>query len=139
MIFIIAILKKVTGSGYQAAVLSPLVKEVYTIEIVESLAKSATERLIHLGYDNVTVKWGDGYKGWVEQAPFDCIIVTAAPDQVPKALIDQLKISGRMVIPVGKYYQELKVITKIKKGIEEESIIPVRFVPMVHPEKSIFH
>ena len=128
-----------TGSGYQAAVLSPLVKAVYTIEIVQLLAESAGKLLKTLGYDNVTVKWGDGYQGWPEHAPFDCIIVTAAPDQVPKALVEQLKIGGRLVIPVGSYYQELKVIIKEKDGIKEESIIPVRFVPMVHPEKPIFH
>ena len=128
-----------TGSGYQAAILSPLVKEVYTIEIVESLAESAKERLINLGYDNVIVKWGDGYKGWPEHAPFDCVIVTAAPEYIPKALVEQLKVGGRLVIPVGSFYQELKVITKEKDGIKEESIIPVRFVPMVHPEKPIFH
>ena len=126
-----------TGSGYQAAVLSPLAKEIYTIEIVRSLAEGAGELLKTLGYDNVTVKWGDGYEGWVEHAPFDCVIVTAAPVQVPKALIEQLKIGGRMVIPVGSIYQELKVFIKGKDGIEEESIIPVRFVPMVHPTQSI--
>ena len=126
-----------TGSGYQAAVLSPLAKEIYTIEIVRSLAEGAGELLKTLGYDNVTVKWGDGYEGWVEHAPFDCVIVTAAPVQVPKALIEQLKIGGRMVIPVGSFYQELKVFIKGKDGIEEESIIPVRFVPMVHPTQSI--
>jgi protein-L-isoaspartate(D-aspartate) O-methyltransferase len=126
-----------TGSGYQAAVLSPLVKHVYTIEIVRSLAEGAGELLKTLGYDNVTVKWGDGYEGWVEHAPFDCVIVTAAPVQVPKALIEQLKIGGRMVIPMGSFYQELKVFIKEKDGIEEESIIPVRFVPMVHPTQSI--
>jgi len=123
-----------TGSGYQAAVLSPLVKAVYTIEIVQLLAESAGKLLKTLGYDNVTVKWGDGYQGWPEHAPFDCIIVTAAPDQIPKALVEQLKIGGRLVIPVGSYYQELKVIIKEKDGIKEESIIPVRFVPMVHPD-----
>ena len=126
-----------TGSGYQAAVLSPLAKEIYTIEIVRSLAEGADKLLKMLGYNNVTVKWGDGYKGWVEHAPFDCVIVTAAPVQVPKALIEQLKIGGRMVIPVGSFYQELKVFIKGKDGIEEESIIPVRFVPMVHPAQSI--
>ena len=126
-----------TGSGYQAAVLSPLAKEIYTIEIVRSLAEGAGKLLKTLGYNNVTVKWGDGYKGWVEHAPFDCVIVTAAPVQVPKALIEQLKIGGRMVIPVGSFYQELKVFIKGKDGIEEESIIPVRFVPMVHPTQSI--
>ena len=126
-----------TGSGYQAAVLSPLAKEIYTIEIVRSLAEGAGELLKTLGYDNVTVKWGDGYEGWIEHAPLDCVIVTAAPVQVPKALIEQLKIGGRMVIPVGSFYQELKVFIKEKDGIEEESIIPVRFVPMVHPTQSI--
>ena len=125
-----------TGSGYQAAVLSPLVKEVFTIEIVKSLADSAKKRIIQLGSENVTVKWGDGYKGWIEYAPFDRVIVTAAPDKVPQALIDQMKIDGLMVIPVGTYYQELKVITKISENeTKEESIIPVRFVPMVHPVK----
>lgn len=125
-----------TGSGYQAAVLSPLVKVVYTIEIVKLLADSTKKRIKKLGYENVTVKWGDGYKGWIEHAPYDRIIVTAAPDKVPQALIDQLKIGGLMVIPVGAYYQELKVFTKINEiEIKEESIIPVRFVPMVHPEE----
>ena len=127
-----------TGSGYQAAVLSVLTQEVYTIEIVQSLAESAMERLKKLGYDNVLVKWGDGYQGWTEHAPFDRIIVTAAPDQLPSALIDQLKIGGYLVIPVGTYYQQLKVITKLNENqIEEENIIPVRFVPMVHPKDSI--
>jgi protein-L-isoaspartate(D-aspartate) O-methyltransferase len=125
-----------TGSGYQAAVLSPLVKVVYTIEIVKLLADSTKKRIKKLGYENVTVKWGDGYKGWIEHAPYDRIIVTAAPDKVPQALIDQLKIGGLMVIPVGAYYQELKVFTKINEiEIKKESIIPVRFVPMVHPEE----
>ena len=127
-----------TGSGYQAAVLSPLVKEVFTIEIVRPLANSARKLINNLGYKNVTVKWGDGYKGWIEHAPYDRVIVTAAPDQVPQALIDQMKIGGLLVIPVGTYYQELKVITKIsEQETEEKSIIPVRFVPMVHPEKVI--
>ena len=127
-----------TGSGYQAAVLSPLVKEVFTIEIVRPLANSARKLIKNLGYENVTVKWGDGYKGWVEHAPYDRVIVTAAPDQVPQALIGQMKIGGLLVIPVGTYYQELKVITKIsEQEIEEKSIIPVRFVPMVHSESVI--
>ena len=127
-----------TGSGYQAAVLSPLAKEVFTIEIVKPLANNAKKQLKNLGYENVTVKWGDGYKGWIEHAPYDRVIVTAAPDQVPQALIDQMKIGGLLVIPVGTYYQELKVITKIsEQETEEKSIIPVRFVPMVHPEKVI--
>jgi len=89
-------------------------------------------------YKNVTVKWGDGYEGWIEHAPYDRVIVTAAPDQVPQALVDQMKIGGLLVIPVGTYYQELKVITKIsEQETEEKSIIPVRFVPMVHPENVI--
>lgn len=119
-----------TGSGYQAAILGEIVKEVYTIEIIESLANSAEEKLEELGYDNVHVKCGDGYWGWPEHAPFDAIIVTAAPDEVPQPLIDQLKEGGRLVIPVGEVYQELIVVTKTKKGIKRESIIPVRFVPM---------
>ncbi len=121
------------GSGYQAAVLSKIGVMVYTIEIVRPLAVTGEERLKKLGYKNVHVKWGDGYKGWPEQAPFDGIIVTAAPDEVPQALVEQLKVGGRMVIPVGASNQELLVITKTDKGIKKESIFPVRFVPMVHP------
>lgn len=119
-----------TGSGYQAAILAEIAGEVYTIEIIESLAKSAEERLQRMGYKNITVKWGDGYQGWEEHAPFDHVIVTAAPDHVPQPLVDQLKIGGTMVIPVGDYFQELRLLTKIEGGVEEKSIIPVRFVPM---------
>ncbi len=119
-----------TGSGYQAAILAEIVGEVYTIEIIESLAKSAEERLQRMGYKNVTVKLGDGYQGWEEHAPFDHVIVTAAPDHVPQPLVDQLKVGGTMVIPVGDYFQELKLLTKTEGGVEEKSIIPVRFVPM---------
>ena len=127
-----------TGSGYQAAVLSPLVAEVYTIEIVKILALRAQTTLKELRIKNVHVRWGDGYKGWPDKAPFDRIIVTAAPDEIPSALIDQLRIGGKLVIPVGKYWQELKVITKVSTSdIDEKSIIPVRFVPMVHPSKPI--
>ena len=127
-----------TGSGYQAAVLSPLVAEVYTIEIVKTLALRAQTILKELRMKNVHVRWGDGYKGWPDKAPFDRIIVTAAPDEVPRALIDQLRAGGKLVIPVGKYWQELKVITKVSTtNIDEKSIIPVRFVPMVHPSKPI--
>ena len=127
-----------TGSGYQAAVLSPLVAEVYTIEIVKTLALRAQTILKELRMKNVHVRWGDGYKGWPDKAPFDRIIVTAAPDEVPSALIDQLRAGGKLVIPVGKYWQELKVITKVSTSdIDEKSIIPVRFVPMVHPSKPI--
>jgi protein-L-isoaspartate(D-aspartate) O-methyltransferase len=119
-----------TGSGYQAAVLAEIADEVYTIEIIESLAKSADERLKRLGYNNITVKYGDGYKGWKEHAPFDAVIVTAAPDHIPQPLVDQLKVGGRMVIPVGKFYQELKLLTKTEDGIKEKNMLPVRFVPM---------
>lgn len=120
-----------TGSGYQAAILAEIVKEVYTIEILPSLANTALQRLQKLGYKNITVKCGDGYKGWKEHAPFDGIIVTCAPDHIPQPLIDQLKVGGRMVIPVGELYQELLLITKTSKStITRKSIIPVRFVPM---------
>ena len=126
-----------TGSGYQAAVLSTLVKKVYSIEIVKSLAETAGKRLKEMQYNNVTVKYGDGYEGWQEYAPFDAIIVTAAPDEIPQTLIDQLKIRGRLVLPVGTYFQKLKVITKMRDGeIGEKNIISVRFVPMVHSEKT---
>ena len=122
-----------TGSGYQAAVISPLAKEVYSIEIVKSLAERAGKQLKEMQYSNVTVKYGDGYKGWIEYAPFDAIIVTAAPDQVPQALIDQLIVGGKLVIPIGGKHQELKVIKKMDNGdIGEKNVISVRFVPMVH-------
>jgi protein-L-isoaspartate(D-aspartate) O-methyltransferase len=119
-----------TGSGYQAAILAELAKEVYTIEIIESLASMANKRLLELGYQNVKVKAGDGYLGWPEAAPFDAIIVTAAPDHIPKPLIEQLKEGGRMVVPVGTYAQELKKIVKRSGKIETTNIIPVVFVPM---------
>ncbi|MEE8183910.1 MAG: protein-L-isoaspartate(D-aspartate) O-methyltransferase [Acidobacteriota bacterium] len=119
-----------TGSGYQAAVLSGLVREVYSIEILADLAETARTRLEELGYRNVRVRHGDGYRGWPEAAPFDAIIVTAAPDHVPPALVDQLRVGGRMVIPVGDRYQELRLIEKTGTGIRETKIIPVRFVPM---------
>ena len=122
-----------TGSGYQAAVLSPLVKHVYTIEIVKMLAQRADSTLKALSYNNVTVRWGDGYKGWPEEAPFDRIIGTAAPPEIPKALIDQLKPGGKMVLPVGTNWQEIVVLTKSKSGkIQKKNVLPVRFVTMVH-------
>ena len=122
-----------TGSGYQAAVLSPLEKHVYTIEIVKMLAQRADSTLKALSYNNVTVRWGDGYKGWPEEAPFDRIIGTAAPPEIPKALIDQLKPGGKMVLPVGTNWQEIVVLTKSKSGkIQKKNVLPVRFVPMVH-------
>lgn len=121
-----------TGSGYQAAVLSKVVKEVFSIEIVEALGRDATKRLADLGYDNVTVRIGDGYKGWPEKSPFDKIVVTAAPPEVPQALIDQLAEGGRMVIPVGTAFQELLLIEKKKGGeLAKRVITAVRFVPMV--------
>jgi protein-L-isoaspartate(D-aspartate) O-methyltransferase len=123
-----------TGSGYQAAILSQLVDTCYTIELLKPLADSSSARLKQLGYTNVVVKCGDGYQGWTEHAPFDCIIITAAPEEIPKKLIEQLKIGGKMVVPVGKYYQDLLIITKTKKGFTKKDIFPVRFVPMVKPE-----
>ena len=120
-----------TGSGYQAAVLAELAREVYTIEIVEPLARQAAERLRELGYTNVHVRHGDGYDGWPEKAPFDGIIVTAAPEEIPKPLLDQLKPGGRLVIPVGAWSQDLLVVTKSADGkITRRVVIPVRFVPM---------
>lgn len=121
-----------TGSGYQAAILSLLAAEVYTIEIVEPLAKSAEKKLKDLGYSNVTVKYGDGYKGWKEHAPFDVIILTASPPEIPKSLIDQLAEGGLLVAPEGDYLQELVVIKKENGKITKKSIIYVRFVPMIH-------
>lgn len=125
-----------TGSGYQAAVLSRLVEHLYTIEIVCELAEDAREDLERTDYaKNVTVKCGDGYKGWPEHAPFDKIIVTAAPPEVPEALVEQLAAGGRMVLPVGERYQKLKVIEKSEDGeLREEDLLPVRFVPMVRGE-----
>jgi protein-L-isoaspartate(D-aspartate) O-methyltransferase len=119
-----------TGSGYQAAILGELAKEVYTIEIIESLASVAKNRLSELDYQNIKVKAGDGYLGWPEVAPFDAIIITCAPDHIPKPLIEQLKEGGRMVVPVGAYAQELKKIVKRSGKIETTDVIPVVFVPM---------
>jgi protein-L-isoaspartate(D-aspartate) O-methyltransferase len=120
-----------TGSGYQAAVLAEITDQVYSIEIIESLAESAAERLGQLGYDKVQVRAGDGYRGWPEEAPFDAIIVTAAPDHVPEPLLAELAPGGRLVIPVGSFFQELKRITRRADGtFREESVLPVRFVPM---------
>ena len=120
-----------TGSGYQAAILAELVSEVYSIEIVEPLARTAETTLQRLGYKNVNVKVGDGYKGWPEAAPFDAIIVTCAPDKVPQPLIDQLKDGGRMVIPVGeRFAQELYLLEKKNGQLKESVTLPVRFVPM---------
>ncbi len=119
-----------TGSGYQAAVLAEIVDSVYSIEIICPLAERATAIIDSLGYDNVKIKCGDGYKGWPEYAPFDAIIVTAAPEKIPEPLIEQLKVGGKMVIPVGSIYQELKTVTKTEESALVEDVIPVRFVPM---------
>ena len=119
-----------TGSGYQAAVLAEIVEQVYTIEIVPALARKARQRLAEMRYDNVDVRLGDGYLGWPEQAPFDAIIVTAAPDHIPPALVEQLRDGGRLVLPLGDKNQQLVRI--IRQGGENivENLLPVRFVPM---------
>ena len=121
-----------TGSGYQAAVLSKLVKEVYSIEIVKELGETAKRVLQEEGFKNVHVRIGDGYKGWPEKAPFDAIIVTCAPEKIPTPLVEQLKDGGRMVIPVGKRdgHQELYLLEKKAGKMRQKSILPVRFVPM---------
>jgi protein-L-isoaspartate(D-aspartate) O-methyltransferase len=120
-----------TGSGYQAAVLAELVAQVYTIEIVEDLAKRAAADLKRLGYTNLNVRAGDGYKGWAEAAPFDAIIVTCAPERVPQPLIDQLKDGGRIIIPVGPLWnQELVLLRKRGGKLEQHAVLPVQFVPM---------
>lgn len=124
-----------TGSGYQAAVLARLVRDVYTIEIVEPLAERARAALKELGFTNVHVRAGNGYLGWPEQAPFDRIMVTAAPEEIPAALVEQLKIGGRMAIPVGKESQELRILRKTTKGMETLETLPVRFVPMTGKPK----
>ena len=120
-----------TGSGYQAAVLAELVAQVYTIEIIEELAQRAAADLKRLGYTNVHVRAGDGYQGWAEAAPFDAIIVTCAPEHVPQPLIDQLKEGGRMIIPVGRVWnQELVLLRKRGGKLEQHAVLPVSFVPM---------
>ncbi|MFH0989520.1 MAG: protein-L-isoaspartate(D-aspartate) O-methyltransferase [bacterium] len=126
-----------TGSGYQAAVLAALVDSVFSIELLPELATSAATRLKRLNIRNVVVRQGDGYQGWREHAPYDAILVTAAADEVPAALIDQLKEGGRMIIPVGSAgsVQELMLIEKKGKKVVSTSIIPVRFVPLIHPRK----
>ena len=120
-----------TGSGYQAAVLSRLAGKVFSIEIRPELAAEATERLKAIGATNVQIRTADGFYGWPEEAPFDGILVTAAPETVPEPLLAQLAPGGRMVIPVGGFYQELKVIERTPEGFRERSVLPVRFVPFV--------
>jgi protein-L-isoaspartate(D-aspartate) O-methyltransferase len=119
-----------TGSGYQAAVLALLVDSVFTVEILEPLVNRAARTLRDLGYGNVNVRLGDGYRGWPEKAPFDAIMVTAAPDHVPQLLVNQLRDGGRMVIPVGRHEQELVLLVKEGAEVRQDRIIPVRFVPM---------
>ena len=119
-----------TGSGYQAAILGELAKEVFSIEIVAPLSDRARETLTRLGYTNIHVRTGNGYLGWPEHAPFDRVMVTAAPDEVPQPLIEQLKIGGLMAIPVGVGDQELRILRRTEKGVETLRTLPVRFVPM---------
>jgi len=119
-----------TGSGYQAAVLAEIVKDVYTIEILPELGRRAASTLEALGYENVHTKIGDGFDGWPDGAPFDGIVVTAAPAEIPKPLLDQLAVGARLVIPVGEAYQELEVVTRTADGYDRRTVIPVRFVPM---------
>jgi protein-L-isoaspartate(D-aspartate) O-methyltransferase len=119
-----------TGSGYQSAVLAEMGVQVFSIEIIEPLAKRAKATLASLGYESVQVRHGDGYAGWPEHAPFDAILVTAAPPKIPEPLKAQLSVGGRLVVPVGKYFQSLMVLTRTKEGFREETILPVRFVPM---------
>ncbi len=124
-----------TGSGYQAAILGELTDKVFTIEIVEPLARQATQTLAELGYKNVRVRTGDGYLGWPEEAPFDAIIVTAAPEQVPQPLLDQLAVGGRLILPVGRGIQTLDLYRRTVDGYQRKTLTLVRFVPLVHPEQ----
>jgi protein-L-isoaspartate(D-aspartate) O-methyltransferase len=119
-----------TGSGYHAAVLSRIARDVYSIEIVAAVAAQASKRLEVMGYHNVSVRVGDGSKGWPEQAPFDAILLSAAPREIPKPLLQQLRVGGKMVAPVGAFFQDLQVITKTGEGFEKRVIIPVRLQPM---------
>ncbi len=119
-----------TGSGYQTAVLAELVDTVYSIEIVAELAARSRDTLARLGYDNVELREGDGYAGWPDAAPFDAVMVTAAPNHVPQPLIDQLAVGGRMIIPVGDDRQMLTVLTRTEEGVPRDDILPVLFVPM---------
>ena len=119
-----------TGSGYHAAVLSRIAREVYSMEIVSAVANQAQKRLQVMGYQNIAVRAGDGYQGWPDKAPFDAILLSAAPPRIPEQLLKQLKVGGRMVLPVGGFFQDLLVITKTADGIEKRTIIPVRLSPM---------
>jgi protein-L-isoaspartate(D-aspartate) O-methyltransferase len=120
-----------TGSGYQAAILAELAGKVLTVEILEPLARQAEHTLSELGYQNVQVRVGDGYQGWPEEAPFDAIIVTAAPDHVPQPLLDQLAVGGRLILPVGRYFQTLELYRRTAEGYDRKIITLVRFVPLI--------
>ncbi len=120
-----------TGSGYQTAVLSMTAKEVYTVEVVPRLAQKAAKLLRDLGYNNINIKTGDGYLGWPEHSPYNGIIATAAPDEIPPHLVEQLAEGGRMVLPVGSAHQELMLLEKVNDEVIQHNILPVRFVPMV--------
>ena len=119
-----------TGSGYQAAVLAEIASEVFTIEIIEPLAVRAKETLSQLGYSNIHVRTGDGYKGWPSESPFDAIILTAAPDHIPQPLLDQLALGGRLIVPVGTYLQKLILVLRTEEGYQQTTLLPVAFVPM---------
>ena len=125
-----------TGSGYQAAVLAELASRVLTIEIVDPLAREVAGRLAELGYANVTVRTGDGHRGWPEDAPFDAIIVTAATDQVPQPLLDQLAIGGRLILPLGDSFQKLTLYRRTPNGYERTDLVPVRFVPLLREDRA---
>lgn len=120
-----------TGSGYQTAILAELVDEILTIEIVKPLARQAEQTLMELGYRNVRIRVGDGYLGWPDEAPFDAIILTAAPDHVPQPLLDQLAVGGRLILPVGRSFQTLDLYRRTEKGFEHKTLSFVRFVPLV--------
>ncbi len=124
-----------TGTGYHAAVLSRIAREVYSMEIVPPVASQARQRLSALGYHNVEVRAGNGYLGMPDKAPFDAILLSAAPTQIPKALLDQLRVGGKMVAPVGGFFQDLQVITKTADGLEKRTMIPVRLSPMTGKER----
>jgi protein-L-isoaspartate(D-aspartate) O-methyltransferase len=125
-----------TGSGYQAAVLAEIVDSVFTIEIIEPLADSAASRIARLGYDNLLARYADGYWGWEEHAPFDIIVVTAAAEQIPPPLVQQLKEGGRMIIPVGSRFwtQTLVLVTREDGEVRTKNLLPVRFVPFTRPD-----
>lgn len=126
-----------TGSGYQAAVLAEIVKEVYTVEIVAPLAREAEARLKSLGYSNIRTRVGDGYRGWPEAAPFDAVMLTAAPDHVPKPLLDQMREGGRLILPLGRGDQDLVRIRRTRSGFQREILLPVRFVPMTGEAENV--